>query len=305
MMDVGNNIKKIEVKDIKDMFKERNRNTNKGDYGTVGIMGGSLEYSGAIKLANMSAVAVRSGCGIVRVIVPKDIATAITPYLLEQTLYPLDCNSKNHMIMSDEEIEKATYKLNALAIGMGWGRDQEYINILKKLINIFSNPIVIDADGLNTLAQMDLNILKNAKNKIILTPHLKEFERLSKKSIEQIKQDKIEISKEFAKTYNVILLLKGEETIITDGNTVYVEDRGCAGMATAGSGDVLSGILVGLLGYQSPNILTIAGGAFLAGVAGELAQKEFTDISMKASDTIKYIPKAIKYIRGQIYTRSN
>ena len=133
-----------------------------------------------------------------------------------------------------------------------------------------------------------------------MTPHLKEFERLSKKSIEQIKQDKIEISKEFAKTYNVILLLKGEETIITDGNTVYVVDRGCAGMATAGSGDVLSGILVGLLGYQSPNILTIAGGAFLAGVAGELAQKEFTDISMKASDTIKYIPKAIKYIRGDV-----
>ena len=300
MIDLGNNIKKIELKDIKDIFKERRRDTNKGDYGTVGIMGGSLEYSGAIKLANMSAVAVRSGCGIVRVIVPKDIAIVIAPYLLEQTLYPLDYNSKNHMAMSDEEIEKATNKLNALAIGMGWGQDQEYINILKKLINTFSYPIVIDADGLNTLAKMDLNILKNAKNKIILTPHLKEFERLSKKSIEQIKQDKIKISKEFAKTYNVILLLKGEETILTDGNIVYVVDRGCAGMATAGSGDVLSGILVGLLGYQNPNILTIAGGAFLAGAAGELAQKEFTDISMRASDTIKYIPKAIKYIRGDV-----
>ena len=156
---------------------------------------------------------------------------------------------------------------------------------------------IIDADGLNTLARMDLNILKKAKNKIILTPHLKEFERISKNSIEKIKEKPIELAIEFAKKYNVILLLKGSTTIVTDGDETFLVKRGCAGMATAGSGDVLSGILVGILGYNEPSIKIVAAGAYLAGVSGELAQEKYTDISMKASDTIEMIPEAIKKIR--------
>ena len=94
-----------------------------------------------------------------------------------------------------------------------------------------------------------------------------------------------------------MLLLKGNKTIVTDGERGYIVDRGCPGMATAGSGDVLSGILSGLLGYNEINVKTIAGGAYLAGMAGELAQKDKNDISMIASDTIKKIPEAINLIR--------
>ena len=145
---------------------------------------------------------------------------------------------------------------------------------------------------------MNLDILNRTKCKVILTPHLKEFERLSKIKIDKIKENPRQIAEEFAKKYNIILLLKGSTTIVTNGAETYLVDRGCPGMATAGSGDVLSGILVGLLGYNEANVKTIASGSYLAGVAGELAQEKYTDIGMKASDTIEMIPEAIKIIRG-------
>ena len=287
----------IEVKDIKDKFISRPEDTNKGDYGYVGIMGGCLEYSGAVKLANLSASAMRAGCGIVRLIVPNGISTIVAPYLLEQTMFTID-DENNKMKFSKSEIDTALNKLKTLAIGMGWGKSKEYEKILDYILQNYTLPVIIDADGLNTISKMNMNILKNTKCKVILTPHLKEFERLSKVKIEEIKQNEINIAKEFAKNYNVILLLKGHTTIVTDGIKVYLVKRGCSGMATAGSGDVLSGILAGILGYNNPDILTVAAGAYLNGVSGEIAQENYTDISMIASDTIKCLPEAIKRIRN-------
>lgn len=286
----------IETKDIKNKFIQRQRDTNKGDYGYVGIMGGSLEYSGAVKLANLSASAMRAGCGVVRLIVPEGIAKAVAPYLLEQTIFPMNDNA-NKMVFSEEQINEALTKLKALAIGMGWGQSEEYEKILEYILGNYNIPVVIDADGLNTISKMNMDILKSTKCKVILTPHLKEFERLSKIKVEDIKKEEITIAKDFAKKYDVILLLKGPTTVVTDGEKVYLVKRGCPGMATAGSGDVLSGILVGLLGYNEPDILTVATGAYLNGIAGEIAQEKYTDISMIASDTVKCLPEAIKKIR--------
>ena len=296
MLKINEVIYEIETKDIKNKFVNRPSDTNKGDYGYVGIMGESLEYSGAVKLANLSASAMRAGCGVVRLIVPEEIAEAIAPYLLEQTIFPMNDNA-NKMVFSEEQINEALAKLKALAIGMGWGQSKEYEKILEYILGNYNIPVVIDADGLNTISKMNMDILNSTKCKVILTPHLKEFERLSKIKIEDIKQDEITIAKDFAKKYDVILLLKGPTTVVTDGENVYLVKKGCPGMATAGSGDVLSGILVGLLGYNEPDILTVATGAYLNGLAGEIAQEKYTDISMIASDTVKCLPEAIKKIR--------
>ena len=296
MLKINEVIYEIETKDIKNKFVNRPSDTNKGDYGYVGIMGGSLEYSGAVKLANLSASAMRAGCGVVRLIVPEEIAEAIAPYLLEQTIFPMNDNA-NKMVFSEEQINEALAKLKALAIGMGWGQSEEYEKILEYILGNYNIPVVIDADGLNTISKMNMDILKSTKCKVILTPHLKEFERLSKIKVEDIKKEEITIAKDFAKKYDVILLLKGPTTVVTDGENVYLVKRGCPGMATAGSGDVLSGILVGLLGYNEPDILTVATGAYLNGIAGEIAQEKYTDISMIASDTVKCLPEAIKKIR--------
>ena len=290
-------MKVLEKEDIKCLFPKRDENSHKGNFGYVGIMGGCIEYSGAVKLANLSSSSLVSGAGVVRLIIPKEIEVSVMPYLLEQTLFLVE-SQDGHMLFDKNIIDKSLEKLKALAIGMGWGETTDNEKILKYILKTKDIPIVIDADGLNTLAKMDKSILNKTNCKVILTPHLKEFSRISGYSLEEIENNKEKLATEFAKNYNVILLLKGHTTIITDGEETYLVKRGCPGMATAGSGDVLSGILVGILGYNKPNVLTIAGGAYLAGLAGELAEKNLNDISMRASDTISKIPEAIDEIRS-------
>lgn len=278
----------LEVSDIKNYFKERKSNCNKGDFGKVGILGGSINYTGSIKLAYYGTSAMRSGAGIVRLIIKKDIAKYVIPNILEETIFILENN-----------LEESIKNLEALAIGMGWQQTKESEEILKFILKNYKGKLVIDADGLNILAN-NLNWLKDSKAKIVLTPHIKEFSRLIKIDIEEILKNKEFYVQKFTNEYNVILLLKGERTIIADKNNFYKVNKGCAGMATAGSGDVLSGILVGMLGYNNYNLLTVAAGAYLNGLAGELAQSKNTDIAMIASDTIKFIPDAIKMIREEL-----
>ena len=274
----------LKKKDIKNIFPKRDENSNKGDFGYVGIMGGSIEYSGAVKLANLSLASLTSGAGVVRVIIPKEIVNGVMPYLLEQTLFTIE-SIDGHMIFDKEKI------------GMGWGEGKDNKKILTYILENYEIPVIIDADGLNTLAKMDKEILNKTKCKVILTPHLKEFQRISGYDFEEIKKKPEELALEFTKKYNVILLLKGHKTIVTNGKEGYIVEKGCPGMATAGSGDVLSGILVGILGYNSPCVLSVAAGAYLAGLAGEIAENKLNDISMKASDTIANIPEAINEIR--------
>ena len=286
----------LKKEDIKNIFPKRDENSNKGDFGYVGIMGGSIEYSGAVKLANLSLASLTSGAGVARVIVPKTIADGILPYLLEQTLATIP-DIDGHMIFDKEKIDKSLEKLKALAIGMGWGEGKDNKKILTYILENYEIPVIIDADGLNTLAKMDKEILNKTKCKVILTPHLKEFQRISGYDLEEIKKRPEELALEFTKKYNVILLLKGHKTIVTNGKEGYIVEKGCPGMATAGSGDVLSGILVGTLGYNRPCVLSVAAGAYLAGLAGEIAENKLNDISTKASDTTANIPEAINEIR--------
>ena len=293
MKQIDNNTYEIENRDVKELLQERDIDSNKGDFGKAGIYGGSLEYSGALKLAYLSLTALRSGCGISRVLVKKELLPLLGPNILEQTLnilpdYDSDFYNKLYSYIKD---------LSSLAFGMGLGRDEHLGDVLEFLIKNYSGNLIIDADGLNALSRMDLNILKMRKGNILLTPHLKEFSRLINKSLEEIKKDSLKLVKEFASTYNVTVLLKGHTTIISDGNDVYLVKSGCPGMANAGSGDVLSGILVGLLAYLDFNLLTISTGVLINGISGCLAEADNTDISMIASDTISNIGNAIKVIR--------
>ena len=281
-------VKEIYIEDIKNLFLKREKDTNKGDFGKVGILGGSINYSGAIKLATMSLASLRSGCGLVKVIIPDEIVSSLSPILLEQTLFPY----KNL-----EDIKKSIKNVDSLAIGMGWGSNENHLLILKDILENFQGNLVIDADGLNTLVN-HVEILRTSQANIVLTPHLKEFSRLTSLSIEEIEKNKMEIAKSFAKENHVILLLKGSTTIVTNGIDVYLINYGTPGMATSGSGDVLSGILAGMLGYLDYDLLTVSAGVILNGIAGEIAEDKNTDISMIASDTIKCIPAAIKKIRN-------
>lgn len=281
----------LEDLDFEGKLPERKNYSNKGDFGLVGILGGSLEYSGSVKLASMSLAALTSGAGVARLIIPRSIAQSVLPHILESTIFPVK-DENGQMVLSKENIDKALEKVTALLIGIGWGQNKSNEQILKYILDNYNIPIVIDADGLNVLAH--INYMRPG---VILTPHLKEFSRLTHLDINTINESPIEIAKKYAKDNQIILLLKGPTTIVTDGNTVYLIDKGCGGMASAGSGDVLSGILIGLLGFKNSTIKTVALAAYINGLAGFFAQGEKTSICMLASDTVSHIPDAVRYIQ--------
>ena len=293
MKKIDNNTYEIKINDVKDLVKKRNINSNKGNFGKAGVYGGSIEYSGALKLSYLSLSSLRSGCGISRVLVKEEVLPLLGPNILEQTLCILPSYSDDFY----DKLKDAIKDLDSLAFGMGLGNDEHLEDVLEFLIRNYTGNLIIDADGLNTLSKMDLDILKKRNCNILLSPHLKEFSRLCRKDIEEIKKDPLNLVKEFASTYKVTILLKGHTTIISDGKDIYLVKTGTPGMATAGSGDVLSGILGGLLAYLPFNLLTIALGVLINGIAGIEAEKKNTDISMIASDTINNISNAINFIR--------
>lgn len=285
-----------EAGDFGSILKPRRQDSHKGTYGYVSILGGCTEYAGAVKLANLSCAALRAGCGVAQLIVPASLANSVSPYLLESTLALLP-DADGHMLFDAAKLDRVLAKQAALAIGMGWGSAPDNAKILAHVLQNYAIPVVIDADGLNTLAGMDKSLLKTTACKVLLTPHLKEMERLSGVAMEEIRQDPIGIAERFASEYGVCVLLKGACTVVTDGKTTYLVNRGCVGMATAGSGDVLSGVLVGLLGSAPLSPLTAACGAYIAGLAGELAEADINPISMLASDTVAHISKAISMLQ--------
>lgn len=285
----------VEAGDFAEVFRPRRQDSHKGGYGYVSILGGCTSYSGAVKLANMSCAALRAGGGVAQLVVPEGLCQSVSPYLLESTLALLP-EKDGKMIFDPATLDRVLARQAALAIGMGWGRSPEYSKILEHILAHYAIPVVIDADGLNTLAVMDRAILAQTACRVLLTPHMGEMERLLGVPISEIRRDPIGVAARYAKNTNTCVLLKGATTVVTDGETTYLVDRGCAGMATAGSGDVLSGVLVGLLGHAPLTPLTAACGAFVAGLAGEMAEIDVNPVSMLASDTVAHIGKAITLI---------
>ncbi len=286
----------IEESDLIELFKERKNNSNKGEYGYIGLIGGSIPYSGAIRLANMANSAMRAGAGVCMLAIPKCLSNIIIPNILESTVYPLTDDGL-YIKFNEEEISNLIKRVKTIAFGMGIGNNLDTVKILEYLLNNYDKTLIIDADGLNALSKIDKDIIKNTKAKLILTPHLKEFERLSGYSIEEIKNDSINLTLNYAKNNNATVLLKGPSTIITDGEKVYIVNKGTSGMATAGSGDVLSGILAAISASNSNNLLlATAGAAYINGRAGELACAKNSDVTMVASDTANNIKYAIEEI---------
>lgn len=290
----------LEDIDIKDIFKERNNYTNKSTYGYISIIGGSVNYTGSIKLATIANASMRSGAGVVTIAIPEDIKDIVMPYVLESTIMPLP--SENGCIKFDKVVlDKLILKNKTICIGMGMQNNIHTQNIIKYLLEHYQGNLIIDADGLNALQFIDEKIIQTSKCKKVFTPHMGEFSRISHMTISEINENPIKYLKEYAENTKSICLLKGPTTIVTDGDKVYLVDKGCAGMATAGSGDVLAGILSACVSYENSDLLLkVASGVYLNGVAGMLAQEEYTDISMLASDTVMKIPEAIKIFRKKI-----
>lgn len=293
---VGDAVGLAQDEDVRSAFAPRLCNSHKGTYGTAALIGGCLAYSGAAKLANLSLCALRAGCGISRLCVPKTIAHAVAPYLLESTLCPM-LDHDGFLAFDPDSLDEALHGASSAAVGMGLGRFPDAGRVVEYLLTHFKGRMVLDADGLNALSALGADTLLRRTCDLILTPHPKEFERLSGIPAAEAIAHPASSAAAFARRYGVTVLLKGTATTISDGKDTFFCNRGGPGMATAGSGDVLSGILCGLLSHSPESCVRVAlCGAYLNGLSGELAQQECGAVSMVASDTARHLPAAVRLL---------
>ena len=285
------NINITDKEDVQKIYPKRERNSHKGDYGKVLIIGGSKGLTGAVTMAADSCV--KSGAGLVTVAVPKDLNDILEVKLTEPMTMPLA--SKNGALdkSSVDKIKEIINNYDVCLFGPGIGRDEDIKDILKGILDVSQIPVIIDADGLYALSQ-NLEIIEHSKCNIILTPHEMEMSRLSKSTIEFVKKNRIALSESFSVNNGLTLILKGANTIVTTPRGVqYINISGNCGMATGGSGDVLAGMLAAFLarGLNECDSSRIA--VYLHGLSGDIAARKLGFDSLKATDIIKNIPNAI------------
>jgi len=272
----------------------RKSDSHKGDYGSVLILAGSARFSGAALLCSESTL--RAGAGAVTVGIPASINPALIENKTKEVMtLPLpQTNSGSLSLAAFPKIKLFIKKADVLIIGPGLGNDKSTFSLARKVVKESSLPMVIDADGLNAF-KLHLRILKQHKGKVILTPHEKEMANLFGLSIDFVKKNRKLVAKKYAKYYNSIIVLKGHHSIVTDGNIkFYINKTGNPGMATAGSGDVLSGIAGAFLAQGLDAFKAAKYAVYIHGLAGDIAAQDKTQMGLIASDIISRIPDALK-----------
>ena len=269
------------------LLPDRLADTHKGNYGKLLLLCGSKGYTGAAALAAMGAL--RSGAGLVFLTVPECIYEIESVKLAEPIVQALP--SKNGMFSSDAlfSLQKMFTGKDVLLIGPGIGRSQDTEAVVCFALEHFSGPVILDADGINVISEHK-DLLRGRTHPTILTPHDGEAARLAG----PVGHDRIVYAKNLASDLGCILLLKGHRTVITDGQTVYVNQTGNPGMAVGGSGDVLAGMIVSLLGQGIEPLHAAACGVWLHGAAGDICAKELGQYAMLPSDMLEALPRLLK-----------
>lgn len=265
---------------------KRKQDGHKGDFGKVGIIGGSAGMAGSVCMAAKSAL--RSGAGLVYVFVPDEIINIVSIKLTEA------------IVLKESEISNYLDKLDAIAIGMGYSQNGRIKHIMKMVMQKFTKPVVIDADGINFLAS-NIELLKSKKCPAVLTPHPGEFSRLIKMDIEEVNSNRIFLATKYANELNSVILLKGAGTVVSSiEGTVRINSTGNSGMATAGSGDVLSGIIAAFLAQGMNTFDSASIGAYIHGLSGDIVKKDKTEYGIIASDITDNLPSAFKKILREV-----
>jgi len=272
----------------------RNPNLNKKDFGHVLVVAGSQSMLGAAALCSLSAM--RAGAGLVTAAVAKSLNLTlqkkISPVVMTLSLAQ---NSNGTLsLKAFDDLKEIFSKFNAVVIGPGMGLDASTCQFIYKMIEHFPGPMVVDADALNALAK-NVKVLPRAKGPRILTPHEGEMSRLIGRSTKDVKANRKEIALYFALHNNCTVVLKGHRTLIASAyGKVVVNTNGNVGMATAGSGDVLTGVIAAFLAQGIAPFEAARLGVYCHGKAGDLAAKAKSKASLIATDIIDYLPKVIR-----------
>lgn len=280
-------VMELDHNSVLSILPERDPNAHKGNFGRILLLCGSEGYTGAAYLAAMGAL--RSGAGLVFLGVPRCIYAIEAVKLVEPVVFPLPDHQGGLSVDAIPEIQNRLEKMDAVLIGPGIGQSEGALQALQSVLTNFDGPVVLDADGLNLLS-IHKNLLRGRTAPTILTPHDGEFFRLGGSR----DPERVRAAEELAKELSCIVLRKGHETIITDGSRTYINHTGNPGMAVGGSGDLLAGILVSLLGQGIAPFEAAACAAWLHGRAGDLCAERVGQYGMLPSDMLDVLPRLMK-----------
>ncbi len=292
----------VQVKKLPELTP-RKKNTHKGSYGRVLVLAGSPGMAGAAYLCSKAAL--RSGSGIVTLGIPESLNPIMEVKLTCVMTCPLPETEASTLSNTGRKaILKLCESHDVVALGPGLSQHPETRELILWLVRNIDRTMVIDADGLNALAN-NVSVLHEIKQNVVLTPHPGEMSRLTGlRSAEDVQKERLDTATQFVQSIQkklkgekeLVLVLKGDKTIVADYKKVYVNRTGNTGMATAGVGDVLTGIIVSLIGQGLDVFDASQLGVYIHGLAGDIAAKKKGELSMIASDIIDYLPDAfIKY----------
>lgn len=282
----------VEKTDIRKLFKPRKYDAYKYDFGKILIIAGSKGMSGAAFLTAKAAL--RIGAGLVKVAIPKSVAHVIENTLPEaMTLRMEETQDGTFTLATKDSLLDYMSWADAVAIGPGISQQAETLELISELLKNLDRPAVVDADAIIALAGQ-FELIRSVPSEIVFTPHLGEFAAFTQTLKDKILLDRVSQLKFFSRKLNKTILLKGSPTVIAGPyEQVFVNSTGNPGMATAGSGDVLTGIIAGLLGQGLSSEQAAYAGAYVHGLAGDLAKNEKTEMGLIASDIIDFIPGAL------------
>ncbi len=269
----------------------RDPDAHKGDFGTALIIGGSLGMTGAVGLAGMSAL--RGGAGLVRLAMPDVCLPIVAAYEPSYMTVGLSSDRAGRIsLAARSRIETLLPGATVVACGPGLGRSLSLNVLVGRLYRNVRQPMVVDADGLNALAAQP-EVLASPGGPRILTPHPGEFARLTGTKPAQANADRVGISRRFAAERKVVLVLKGASTVVAapDGR-VFVNPTGNSGLATGGTGDVLTGLIAGLMAQGMSPLDAACAGVYLHGLAADIAVKSFTEYCLAAGDLPDFLSQA-------------
>ena len=286
----------ITKKDAQEALPKRKRNTHKGNYGKAAIVAGSEQYSGAAWLS--FAACLRSGAGYTTLFTPK---TLLTQFMLKQPEGLLVATNDGGRYAFNQEIMQTLLGYSSVAYGMGMGVDEEVARGAEYLLKEYQGTLILDADGLNALVEYRKEqlsqLFKTKKCGVVLTPHVKEFSRLTGENVQVILENGLSAPYAFAKEHGVTVLLKNAVTLVCDGERTALNVHGSAGQAKGGSGDVLSGVIAGLCAQGLSPFTGGCMGAYLTGVAAEIAERKKGEYAMLPRDVIECLPEAFLDLR--------
>jgi ADP-dependent NAD(P)H-hydrate dehydratase len=274
----------------------RRTDSHKGDYGRALVVGGSMGMSGAVALAGMAAL--RSGAGLVTLAVPDVCQETVAGFEPSCMTRGLPSESEGRLTKGAHRmIAELAGRATAIGCGPGLGRSSDLVQLVERMYFELPQPMVVDADGLNALASHP-DVLSRPGGPRVLTPHTGEFHRLIGKEADVTEQERRERAVDLAMRCNVVVILKGHRSLITDGHRQETNTTGNPGMATAGTGDVLTGVITALICQGLSTFDAAVLGAHVHGLAGDLAADQSGEVGMIASDLLKYLPVAFKSLVG-------